>query len=548
MNVNMKRTGRGLRARHILGTLVVLALAGAIALVVANRDSADTADAVVTIEQFADLGGDIVVIGGGRTSLTNLAATLAAQGTSGAVTDSGSAIRVGKSIVVKAGGRLDVTGGTVELASGDTPVSIEARGGQVRIAQSTVRGVDPTSGEPDADGSNGRAWLAVRDGGRLVISGATLEALGDLTAHPAIEIAGTSTSAVIRNTTLAGGSGIVVRGGTDTQMMSVTIDAPKIAGISLESARNARLDKITVRNSATNGIAIAGGSKDIRITQADVQSSTGHGLAIGAASSDITVTSSLFQMNQGAGVGIDSAYGVHFSDTRSIGNDIGIDLTASSNDVTITKSRLASNRLAGLRLASPGAVASVSNSRIEHNDSGVFVSDGNAIVGPGNRISSNGTGIKSLDTTPGMTVLRNRIFDNFGDGMFLVAPEGLDVRNNKLENNEFASFGVLAAGQTTEWRKTNDVKPGTRFGWERVPQAFETRILTGAGPEVPLRSVPEVVTYFSPLPKTPVGIGGTTTPNPLTTPNNLPPEVLAEAIRQAEKAIAEAAARAAVKQ
>ena len=539
--MNNERTGRRFRARHLLGLFVVLAIAGAGAVVLSNRNKTASSNATVKVEAFADLGGDAVIISNGRTTLADLAATLSAQGTSDAVTDNGGTFRVTKSIVIAAGGRLDATSATIELASGDKPVAIEARGGEIRLVKSTLRAVDPVSGQTDNDPTNGRSWVAARDGGRIVISATTFDSVGDLAKHPAIEVAGGTTAAVLRDTIITGGSGVAVRGGGNTQMMSVTIESPKMAGITLDAARNARLEKVTVRAGAADGITLAGGSKDIKITDANVQSNVGDGLSIAAASSGITVTNGLFQMNQGAGIGIDSAYGVHFTGTDSIGNAVGIDLSASSNDVTIDKGRLASNRLAGLRLGSPGAVASVTNTRIDHNDSGILVEDGNAVIGPNNKISSNGTGIKLLDTSPGLTVTNNRVFDNFGDGMFLVSNKGVDVRKNKFENNQFASFGVLTTGESAEWRKTNDIKPGIRFGWERIPQNFETRILTGAGPDVPARAIPEVVTYYAPLPKLPTGAAGATVPNPLTTPNNLPPEAIAEIIRRAEKAAADAA-------
>lgn len=517
---------RGLRARHVIGGLLVAGVIAAAIIALSNRSGSQP---LASVENVAagDLG-DAVQVGSGRISLAKLASSAP-----DAITASGDGYTINKPIVVTAGGTLDIGAGTVTLTAGDKPAVIEARGGQVKLDGTTVKSA----------GTGSPGWIAARDGGKITSNNVTLDGIGGIDAHRAIEVTGQASSAVIRRTTVSGGSGIWVNGGSNVQLATVTIQAPKVTGVQINGGRRISLTNVKVSGATGNGIAVLDRTDRVTITGADVQSSGGHAMALGGASSNITVTDSLFQQSVGAGVAIDSAYGVDFKGVRLVGNDSGIDVTASSNDITITESRLASNRVAGLQLSSPGSVASVSSSEIEHNGSGVLVHDGNAQIGPSNTITSNNIGINLLDSSPGVTVTNNNVTNNFGDGMFLVTKTGVDVRKNTFRNNEFASFGVLTSGDSAEWRKTNTVDAGVRFGWERVLLDFESRIVTGAAPAVPSAVIPEVETYYVAVPKAPTGVAGSSTPNPLTTPNNLPATAIADAVKKAEEAARAAALR-----
>lgn len=470
--------------------------------------------------------GKAVLITDGRADLARLTVSLQQAGHSDGIEKlDASTTRLKVSVVVGERGHLVSRRGTLQLLSGSQAVvGLEARGGRIDVEGTTIESWDPAADAADTDPVDGRAWINARDGGTLNVSRASVQNLGsDTEGRHGLEWV--SASGRIRFTVVTGSfNGLQISAASTVAVDSNRVESSLHAGVVLNDAHGTRIRSTAVIRSAGDGVFVEGKSSSVTIADVHSTANAHNGLVVTGASADLTVSGGDFTGNDRAGFLITTANRVRISDVRAISNDTGIEVTANSDEILLRSNRVSANRSAGVHVVSPGSVAAIERNLLDHNGSGVLVTDGNAVIGPKNVFTNNNTGINLLDTKPGVVIVRNDVEHNFGDGVFLVNAAGVDIHGNHIKENEFAAFGVLQAGVSQPYNGRNDIGPGRRNGGERVPQDFEARIMTDQSPDVPVYPVPGVLPFFSPIPKARTGFNGRgELPNPADHPEQRHP-------------------------
>lgn len=531
------------------GTVGALYATGVDIPLLPSRTPVAMGPATVELTDAAEMaGGKALLVTHGRADVASLRQALADLSSDDVPAEAGfdptapsgdeTTLRLGVPVIVGAGGRLDLHDTTVMLLSTpDRYVGIEARGGRLDLQRATINSWDPAADGPDTNANDGRAWITARDGGTLMVDSSTVTDLGyDEEGRHGLEWLAASGS--MQTTTVSGNfDGVRVTNASDIRVVASTIEHSLHNGISLHGSRIITIRDSRSSNNGADGAAVDEKSVGVTINELHTSANAQNGLLITGASAGITVKGGDYSSNDQSGIMVTNAYKIKVDGVGVTRNETGIAVAASSNDVAIRSSRVSANQTAGVHFLSAGSVGRVERSTLDHNGSGVLVTDGNAVVGPKNEIVQNNIGINLLDSNPGLSVLRNDIGHNFGDGVFMVSTAGVKMDGNHVHDNEFAAFGVLQSGVSAPFRQNNDVGPGRRSGWERVLQDFESRILTSQPPEPPQYPVPQPLDYYSPIPKSRTGADGRgELPNPLTTPNNLTPDELAKAAQQGQKA------------
>jgi hypothetical protein len=531
------------------GTVGALYATGVEMPLLPSRTPAAMGPATIELTDAAEMaGGKALLVTHGRADVAALRQALAGLSSDDVPAEAGfdptapsgddTTLRLGVPVIVGADGRLDLHDTTVMLLStADRYVGIEARGGRLDLRQATINSWDPSADGPDTNANDGRAWIMARDAGTLMVDSSTVTDLGyDEEGRHGLEWLAASGS--MRTTTVSGNfDGVRITNASEVGVVASTIEHSLHNGVSLHGSRIITIRDSRSSNNGADGAAVDEKSVGVVIDDLHTSVNAQNGLLITGASSGVTVKGGDYSLNDQSGIMVTNAYKIKVDGVGVTRNETGIAVAASSNDVAIRSSRVSANRTAGVHFLSAGSVGRVEHSILDHNGSGVLVTDGNAVVGPKNEIVQNNVGINLLDSNPGLSVLRNDIAHNFGDGVFMVSTAGVKMDNNHVHDNEFAAFGVLESGLSAPFRQNNDVGPGRRSGWERVLQDFEARILTSQPPETPQYPVPQPLDYYSPIPKSRTGASGRgELPNPLTTPNNLTPDELAKAAQQVQKA------------
>lgn len=323
-----------------------------------------------------------------------------------------------RNVVIRSGAELDLAGsyqgqsGTYRLASGpQLTTSIVAWGGSLGIvgaegAPAIITSWDDTTGGPDLDESDGRAYIRARDGA-LALTSVSVEHLGywsGRTGGLSATGSGSGTVAVALNDVQTVGLhyGFFGSDTTAVGILNSRFEGSAMTGIELtNSAASTTIQGATVTASGTDGIAVSRQSKDVRITDTTVEKSArwgihvdGSALASGPTtggygltpSSGFTLTGSRVAGNRDGGVRVISTDATEIRDSTVEEQRTALLIEGPSTGLTVADSRLSSNELRGLDVSGRITDATVSGSHIVGRRIGVELS-GAAVVITKNDVS-----------------------------------------------------------------------------------------------------------------------------------------------------------------
>jgi len=297
-----------------------------------------------------------------------------------------------RNVVVRSGVALDLVapGATLRMTSSpEATTSIVGWGGTVRFGGAEgsplqITSWDDTTAAPDTDEGDGRAYVRVRDG----VLAATFVDFADLgywsgrTGGLAITGSGTvDASAQLANATMSGlHYGFFASESTGVVISDSTISDSALTGIELTNGgHDFRIERTTVRDSGSDGIALSRQSRALSLTGVTVEGAAGWGVRVdGSALADGPTT---------GGYGLTPASGFALVDSRVQDNRdggvrvISMDTTeirqstvdeartavlveGPSTGLAVTNADLSSSELRGLDIAGRITDAAVSGSRI----------------------------------------------------------------------------------------------------------------------------------------------------------------------------------------
>ncbi len=422
----------------VAGGLAVGLVAGVVVLAVLGRRPGER-PAKVGLDAGAGPGREALVVRDGRMDLAGLRrAALLLRRPDALRRGSDGAWLLSVPVSVRQGGRLEVHDEALRLRSAaDGFVGLEARGGELQIRDSTVTSWDPVRGSFDAEPGDGRAYVLARDGARMDVSSSTLTRLG----FDAVGRTGVSWSS--RSTT-----GRVA----DGRFLA------NFEGASLVAAGPVELTGSRFERAATNGLGVGPRSRRSLVTGNVVADNARNGVVVAEGSHGAVVRGNRVHDNAGAGLSVGGSARVVVEDNDVWANTTGITVDQGAVDARITDNRVSANRGDGVVLASERSSATLSSNRLDHNGrAGVWIFDGQAVVGPRNTITKNEVGIGLADDTFVVGGLRNVIRENVTDVLKPGAPVGLRISDNQIMANS-AAFAVRTAGDSRSFSATNTLE------------------------------------------------------------------------------------------
>lgn len=325
---------------------------------------------------------------GAQTGYT--AADLIAQGAMRQ--DDSTTFTLTSNVVVRAGAELDLSGAgsTVRMASSaQATTSIVAWGGILGFggtpdAPLVVTSWDESANAADADESDGRAYIRVRDG----VVDATSTQFRDLGYWSGrtggLSVTGTGYGqayAGLGGTTLSGlHYGLFLSDTTGALIQDSRIEGSTLSGIEVtNAAADTTIERTTVTGSGGDGIAISRQSKNVRVTGAAVEDSAGWGIRVdGAALADgpttggyaltpstgFTLSESRVRNSRDGGVRVISTDQTEITRTTIDEARTAVLVQGPSTGLAVTGVDLSSRELRGLEIAGDIADAEVSGSRL----------------------------------------------------------------------------------------------------------------------------------------------------------------------------------------
>lgn len=417
-------------------------------------------EAAVSLEATTQFD-EAIVIRSGVIDLQTLATT-----TDAAIEVSDGIVTVGVPVVVTDGGSLQIGAGEVRLLSSPTrAVGLVVAGGTLEIVEANVTSWNGDG--VDADSSRPRAFISVADA-EVTISDSTFAGLGSGEDGNEGLTFGRGTSGSVETSRSTGGyAGLTVTGALDDLRVEDVILTDAItSGLHVASASGVTLTRITASGAGAEGISVSGSSESVRITDSESFANGTAGIQVNGAAGDITLEANRSYRNASTGVAIANTRGVTLHDNSIWSNSGGVFLTGANAGTVLRENTITGNRGAGVEIASAGSAAELIDNSIDHNETGVLIADGSAIV-TDNTISENGVGVSVLDTSPSVSLIDNVMSHNYDVGLRLIEPDGLEASGNELMDNEHAAFRVEVATTSAGYMETNEVEAG-RYGIEWV--------------------------------------------------------------------------------
>lgn len=296
-----------------------------------------------------------------------------------------------RNVVVRPGAELALIGhGTLRISSAPQgAVSVVAWGGTLGFGGSeelplVVTSWDDTTGAPDTDESDGRAYIRVRDG-NLTSVRAEFRDLGYWSGRTGgLAVTGTgdarATAAVQRSTMTRLHYGLFLSDTTGVLVQDSTVEDSTLTGVEVTNGSDATtIERTTVSRSGGDGVSVSRQSTGTNIPASTVQGSTGWGIRIdGAALADgptsggyglspakgFALTGSHVKDNRDGGVRVISTdaieiRGAEVDETRS-----AVLVEGPSTGLTVADAVLTSAELRALDVSGRIADATVTGSRL----------------------------------------------------------------------------------------------------------------------------------------------------------------------------------------
>jgi hypothetical protein len=297
-----------------------------------------------------------------------------------------------RNVVVRSGAELDLVapGATLRMTSSPAAsTSIVGWGGTVRFGGADgsplrVASWDDTVAAPDTDEGDGRAYIRVRDG----VLASTFTDFADLgywsgrTGGLAITGSGTvDATAQLENSTMAGlHYGFFASESTGVGISDSTISDSTLTGIELTNGgHDFRVERTTVRDSGSDGIALSRQSRALSLTGVTVEGAAGWGVRVdGSAladgpttggygltpSSEFTLVDSRVQDNRDGGVRVISTDKTEIRQSTVDEDRTAVLVEGPLTGLAVTNVDLSSSELRGLDITGRITDARVSDSRI----------------------------------------------------------------------------------------------------------------------------------------------------------------------------------------
>jgi parallel beta-helix repeat protein len=407
----------------------------------------------LTVEPQAD-GPERVEILEGRTDLVGVARVLDTHGRGDLLTRAEDGAWLLSSILeVGQGAELEVNGGTLRLLSDpDRIVALEARGGTLSIHDSLVTSWDPAAAAPDADASDGRAWVLASDGARMIVDGARMEQLGyDAPQRSGVSWLGTGTGGGVNATTFTGNhDGVYTEGVERLQLLDSVFERSRQAGLHAGNAtRGLSVRDSVFRDNGAHGVLLAPRTAAVVLEENRSYDNRLHGIAIVQADGPVLSRNEVDD-NALSGIEVGGSAAPRLSENLVYGNRVGVSLSAGTDDAELAGNRISANRTDGVQVALGATLARMSGNIVDLNQrSGVYLADATAAVDQGNELLRNGVGLWLADDVGQARVIGNLIASNVEDGVRLAGSERVQVAENTISDNGDAAFSV-AGGQSAE--------------------------------------------------------------------------------------------------
>jgi hypothetical protein len=256
----------------------------------------------------------------------------------GWITLGGDTLRLNAAVQLTDGTRLDDDGvHNLAMAGGDTPQSatfLATGGGRIQLRGVTVTSLDPTSGRAVAPTAAGRPYLHASDGGSLVLRDSTVADLGTgtrpgLAGRPAIAFARGSTGELTQVAVDRASTGVELATSQGVRLQQLTVRDAAGDGIVLHGDRATALSGVRAERNGRNGVVVSGAPTGRPITGIATAGNRAYGVAV--TGQDHTEISHLtLTDDQAGGLEIDHDSDGTLHDITVVGAPIGVYLHGNS--------------------------------------------------------------------------------------------------------------------------------------------------------------------------------------------------------------------------
>jgi hypothetical protein len=300
-------------------------------IVVVRRHSVDSIAAGVLVQRTYRDGRSASLVG------------LASAVPQAWITVAGDTLRLNAAVQLTSGTRLDANGvQTLEMAGGDTPQSaafLAAGSGRIQLRGIRVTSVDPTSGHAVAPTAAGRPYLHVSDGGSLVVRDSTIADLGtattpDRTGRPAIAFARGSTGELTRVAVDRASTGVALAGSQGVRLQRLTVTNSAGDGIALHGDRATALSGVRAEGNGRNGVVVSGAATDRPITGIATRGNRAYGVTV-TGQTHTEIGPLTLANDQAGGLEIDHVADSTLHDITALDTPIGVYLHGNSTNSTL---------------------------------------------------------------------------------------------------------------------------------------------------------------------------------------------------------------------
>ena len=238
---------------------------------------------------------------------------------------------------------------TVKLAGGPTPsdaASIYTGRGRLGLRGVTVTSADQSFGAPLPVGP-GRPFIVVSGGGRFEATDSTVSDLGTVPTDPAdrpgVTLGENSAATIVRTSFLRNSTGLKVDRTTGARLEAVTVSDSAADGLVLRGDRGTTLIGITANNNGGNGVLVTGPPTDRPITAISASGNKLFGVAL-LGQNKPRVNGVTTAGNTVGGLRISFSTEVGVSDFTSTDDAIGVYTHVGSGQLTLDRMKIAGSR------------------------------------------------------------------------------------------------------------------------------------------------------------------------------------------------------------
>jgi parallel beta-helix repeat protein len=427
--------------------------------------------AQVTLETTAS-ADEVLVVGSGTIDLAGLARQADLLGRPDAlqrITDATYLLSV--PMTVGSGGRVELTGSELRLLSQPGSfVGLEVRGGALTLRDAAVMSWDSEADAPDTNVTDGRAYILARDGGRMDVVDSSASMLGyDEFERYGISWRTAGTEGLIDGSTFSGNFyGAYMNGVEPMSITDSVIENSVSYGLDPHSgSRDFNIVGNTFRNNGKHGMILAEDCTGVVVRGNESYGNREHGMVVFSGSDDVVVEGNRVHSNGAAGISVNGSARATLRDNDVWANTTGITIQDDATGSTIENNRVSGNREDAILISSERSTASIVANRLDHNGrAGVWVSDGQATIGPDNHIANNESGVRLVDEMPSVGVFDNLLIENYKDGISLVVSAGISISGNRIVDSS-AAFSVRTTGLAAPFLEGNTMEEN-ELGPERV--------------------------------------------------------------------------------